>query len=105
MNSSIEHIEASIQQSYNRLRMSPYLHSLVSASIDTWYANHQGDSMATVAASLYIDEQAMTQLSTALLPMIHDAIESEWFTAHIREMLQAFYAQPSIKEGLMFNNK
>lgn len=104
-NSSIEHIEASIQQSYNRLRMSPYLHSLVSASIDTWYANHQGDSMATVAASLYIDEQAMTQLSTALLPVVHDAIESEWFTAHIREMLQSFYAQPSIKEGLMFNNK
>ena len=104
-NSSIEHIEASIQQSYNRLRMSPYLHSLVSASIDTWYANHQGDSMATVAASLYIDEQAMTQLSTALLPVVHDAIESEWFTAHIREMLQSFYAQPSIKEGLSFSNQ
>ncbi len=103
-NSSIDHIEASIQQSYNRLRMSPYLHSLVSASIDTWYANHHGDSMATVAASLYIDEQAMTQFSSALLPIVYDALESPWLAAHIGEMLQAFYAQPTIKEGLVFNN-
>ena len=104
-NSSIEHIEASIQQSYNRLRMSPYLHSLVSASIDTWYGNHQSDTIATVVASLHIDEQAMTQFSSTLLPVVYDALESPWFTAHIGEMLQAFYAQPTIKEGLVFNNK
>ncbi len=104
-NSSIHHIEASIQQSYNRLRMSPYLHSLVAASIDTWYGNHQADTMATIAASLHIDEQAMTQLSTALLPIVQDMLDSSWFTAHIREMLQAFYNQPAIKESLMTNSE
>ena len=101
--SSIEHIENSIQQSYNRLRLSPYLHSLVAASVDTWYTNHQADSMANIAASLNIDEQAMTKLSTALLPVVTDALESSWVTAHITEMLQAFYAQPSIKAGLVFS--
>lgn len=103
-NSSIDHIEASIQQSYNRLRLSPYLHSLVAASIDTWYANHQDDTIATVAASLYVDESAMAQLSTAILPLIHDALDSPWFTAHIREMLQAFYEQPTIREGLALSS-
>ncbi|MCD1279693.1 hypothetical protein DVY93_07965 [Psychrobacter sp. CCUG 69069] len=104
-NSSIHHIEASIQQSYNRLRMSPYLHSLVAASIDTWYGNHQADTMATIAASLHIDEQAMTQFSTALLPIVQDMLDSSWFTAHIREMLQAFYNQPAIKESLITNSE
>ncbi|WP_350560224.1 hypothetical protein [Psychrobacter sp. CAL346-MNA-CIBAN-0220] len=103
-NSSIDHIEASVQQSYNRLRLSPYLHSLVTASVETWYANHQSDTIATVAASLAIDEQAMAQLSNALLPIAQDAIESTWLSAHIREMLQAFYMQPNIKEGLGFDN-
>lgn len=103
-NSSIDHIEAGIQQSYNRLRVSPYLHSLVAAGIDTWYANHQTDSIATVAASLYIDKQAMTEFSTALLPVVYDALESPWFIAHTRKMLQAFYDQPKIKEGLILNN-
>ena len=102
-NSSIDHIEASIQQSYNRLRVSPYLHSLVAASIDTWYVNHQSDTMATIAASLHIDEAAMKQCSTALLPIVYDAIETPWLTAHIREMLEAFYTQPSIQEGLALN--
>ncbi|WP_227680575.1 hypothetical protein [Psychrobacter sp. SWN149] len=102
-NSSIDHIEASIQQSYNRLRLSPYLHSLVSASIDTWYANHQSDTMATIAASLHIDEAAMKQCITALLPIVYDSIETPWLTAHIREMLEAFYTQPSIQEGLALN--
>ena len=101
--SSINHIEASIQQSYNRLRVSPYLHSLVAASVDTWYSNHQSDSIATVAAGLHINEQAMTQLSTTLLPIVTDAIESPWVTAHIREMLQAFYEQPTIKDSLVFS--
>ena len=98
--SSIEHIENSIQQSYNRLRLSPYLHSLVVAGIDTWYTNHQSDSFASIATSLHID---MTQLSTTLLPVVTDALESSWVTAHITEMLQAFYAQPSIKAGLVFS--
>lgn len=101
--SSIDHIEASIQQSYNRLRLSPYLRSLVSASVDTWYANHQSDTIASVAASLYIDEPAMTQLSTALLPVVQDALESTWLTTHIYNMLHAFYAQPDIKEGFVFS--
>lgn len=99
-NSSIDHIEASIQQSYDRLRQSPYLHSLVAASIDTWYANHQAETIATIAASLYIDEQAMTQFATVLLPIIYDALASPWFTAHIRDMLQAFYHQPNIKKRI-----
>lgn len=104
-NSSIDHIEASIQQSYNRLRLSPYLHSLVAAGIDTWYTNHQTDTIATIAASLYIDNQAMSQFSTALLPIVQDALKSPWFAAHTREMLQAFYDQPTIKEGLTLSGE
>ena len=104
-NSSIDHIEASIQQSYNRLRMSPYLHSLVAASVDTWYRNHQSDTIAKVAESLHIDEAAMMQLSITLLPIIYDALESEWLTAHLREMLQEFYSQPNIKDSLSFNEQ
>ena len=102
-NSSIEHIETSIQQSYNRLRLSPYLHSLVSASIDTWYANHQSDTIATLASGLHIDDEVMRRCSTTLLPIIHDALDTPWLSAHIREMLQAFYAQPSIQDGLALN--
>lgn len=104
-NSSIDHIEASIGQSYNRLRMSPYLHSLVAAGVDTWYRNHQADTMATVAASLHIDEQAVAQLTPTLLPVINDALASEWLTAHLREMLQEFYNQPNIKASLGFNDQ
>ncbi|WP_413519376.1 hypothetical protein [Psychrobacter glacincola] len=103
--SSIEHIEASIQQSYNRLRLSPYLHNLVAASVDTWYRNHQSDTIACVAASLYIDEQVMTQLNTALLPIVYDALESQWLTAHLHEMLQEFYSQPNIKNIFNFNDQ
>ena len=103
--SSIDHIEASIQQSYNRLRISPYLHGLVAASIDTWYRNHQSDTIAQVAESLHINEAAMMQLSTTLMPIINDAFESEWLTAHLREMLQAFYSQPNIKDSLSFSNQ
>ncbi|WP_201616266.1 hypothetical protein [Psychrobacter urativorans] len=99
-NSSIDLIEASVQQSYNRLRTSPYLHSLVAAAVETWYANHQTDTIATMALGLNIDSEAMANLSTALLPIAHDAIDSEWLSAHIREMLQAFYSQPEIKKGL-----
>jgi uncharacterized protein YidB (DUF937 family) len=102
--SSIDHIEASMQQSYNRLRVSPYLRSLVAAAVQTWYSNHQSDTIGTIAASLAIDEQAIAQLSTALLPIAHDAIDSQWLTAHIREMLEAFYDQPNIKDGLAFNS-
>ncbi|MEJ6067213.1 MULTISPECIES: hypothetical protein [unclassified Psychrobacter] len=104
-NSSIDHIEASIQQSYNRLRMSPYLHSLVAASVDTWYRNHQSDTIAQVAKSLHIDEAAIGQLSTTLRPIIYDALDSEWLTAHLREMLQAFYSQPNIKDSLGLNHQ
>ncbi|MGP5062136.1 hypothetical protein [Psychrobacter celer] len=79
------------------MRLSPYLRSLVAASIDTWYSNHQSDTIAAVAASLPIDTSLASPLSTALRPIIQDALDSSWFTAHIREMLQAFYAQPAIK--------
>ncbi|WP_327192393.1 hypothetical protein [Psychrobacter sp. PL15] len=102
--SSLTHIEASAQQSYNRLRVSPYVHSLVTAAVETWYGNHQSDTFATVAAGLNISEQAMAQLSTALLPIAHDAIDSPWLAAHIREMLETFYNQPHIKAGLTVNN-
>ncbi|MGP4951313.1 hypothetical protein ACTXGO_03935 [Psychrobacter sp. T6-1] len=98
--SSIDHIEASLQQSYNRLRISPYLHSLIAASIETWYSNHQEDTFATLASSLHIDAQAVAQGSQALLPLAHDAIDSPWFSAHISQMLQAFYAQDAIKSSL-----
>lgn len=103
--SSIDHIEASIQQSYNRLRMSPYLHSLVAAGVDTWYRNHQSDTIAQLAESLHIDEAAIMKLSTTLLPIVNDALESEWLTAHLRDMLQAFYSQPNIKDSFNFNDQ
>ena len=103
--SSIDHIEASIQQSYNRLRISPYLHSLVAAGVDTWYRNHQSDTIAQLAESLHIDEAAIMKLSTTLLPIVNDAFESEWLTAHLREMLQEFYSQPNIKDSLILNEQ
>ena len=99
-NNSIAIIEASVQQSYDRLRLSPYLRSLVSASVETWYSNHQSNTFAQLAAGIYIDEQAMSTLGAALLPLAHDAIDSEPFTDHIRTMLHAFYTQPNIKKGL-----
>ena len=99
-NNSLELIEANVQQSYNRLRISPYLHSLVRASIETWYDNHQSDTFAQLATGLHIDEQAIATLSTALLPLAYDAIDSEPFTDHIRSMLHAFYAQPDIQQSL-----
>lgn len=97
---SIEHIEDSIQQSYNRLRVSPYLHTLVAASLDTWYANHQSDSFAELAAGLNIDTSAIAKFSDTLLPIIDDAIESPWFGAHINELLQAFFDQEHITQAL-----
>ena len=103
--SSIDHIEASIQQSYNRLRMSPYLHSLVAAGVDTWYRNHQSDTIAQVAESLHIDEAAIMKISTILLPIVNNGFESEWLTAHLREMLQEFYSQPNIKDSLILNEQ
>ena len=103
-NGSIRHIEASAQQTYNRLRVSPYLHSLIAAGVETWYANHQKDTFANLASSLNIDELAISQLSTALLPLAQDAINSPWVSAHISEMLQAFYNQPTIKDSFTFNS-
>ena len=97
-NGSIQHIEASVQQSYNRLRLSPYLRSLVAASVETWYDNHQGDTIAALAASVNIDELAVSKLTPTLLPIIEDAINSEWLSAHLRDMLQAFYEQPNIQQ-------
>lgn len=102
-NGSIHHIEASAQQSYNRLRPSPYLHSLIAASVETWYANHASDSIATLASSVYIDEQAIDKLNKALLPLIHDAIDSAWFITHLQDMLKAFYGQSTIKSAMPFN--
>lgn len=99
-NNSIQLLEASAQHSYNRLRLSPYLHSLVAAAVETWYGNHSSDTIGSVAASLYIDQQAITQLSSALLPLAHDLLDSEWFISHISEMLQAFYKQPAISSSL-----
>lgn len=103
-NGSIFHMDASVQQSYNRLRISPYLRSLMAASIETWYANHRSDTMATLAGGLNIDEQAMSQLiTTSLLPIAHDAIDSPWFSTHIRQMLQAFYEQADIQSAIIFS--
>lgn len=99
-NGSIRHIEASAQQSYNRLRVSPYLRRLISASVETWYANHQSDTIAGLASSLHLDTQVITQFSSALLPIAHDAIDSPWCRAHIRQMLEAFYHQADIQQGL-----
>lgn len=99
-NNSIAVIEASVQQSYNRLRISTYLRSLVSASVETWYHNHQSDTFAQLAAGLHIDDQAITTLNASLSPIVHDAIENDLFTDRLRTMLHAFYAQPNIKKAL-----
>ena len=99
-NNSIAVIESSVQHSYNRLRLSPYLCSLVAASVETWYHNHQSDTFSQLAAGLHIDEQAVSALSASLLPLIHDAIESDLFTDLVRTMLRAFYVQPDIKKAL-----
>lgn len=100
---SVYHIEASLQQSYNRLRMTPYVHSLVGAGVETWYANHHSDTIASIATSLHIDESAIASLTKALLPIIQDAIGSEWLVAYIRSMLKNFFAQSNIEEALRFN--
>ena len=102
-NGSIYHLEASVQQSYERLRVAPYLHSLIAVGVETWYHNHQTDTFARLADSLNIDETAIAQLSNALLPLAQDAIDSPWFSAHIREMLQAFYKQATIADSFAFN--
>lgn len=99
-NGSIVHLEASVQQSYERLRLSPYVHSLVAASVETWYANHQSDTIATLAASANIDETAIAQLIKTLIPIVHEAIDSDWLTASMRQMLEAFYKQIEVKEAL-----
>ena len=99
-NNSLDLIEANVQQSYNRLRVSPYLRSLVGAGVETWYANHQTDTFAQLAAGLHIDEHAIVTLSTSLLPLAHDAIDSVPVTDHMRTMLHAFYAQPNIQQAL-----
>lgn len=99
-NGSIPHLEASVQQSYERLRLSPYIHSLVTAGVETWYDNHQSDTIATLAASANIDETAIAQLTKALIPIVHEAIDSDWLTANMRQMLEAFYKQVDIKSAL-----
>ncbi len=101
-NGSIYHLESSVQQSYERLRVAPYLHSLIAGGVETWYHNHQADTFASLADSLNIDETAIAQLSTALLPLAHDAIDSDWCGAYIREMLQAFYQQAVMTDNFTF---
>ena len=103
-NSSIDHIEKSLQHSYNRLRLSPYLRSLASACAQTWYQNHQADTIAQIGASLAIDARAIEQMSAALRPLMIDAIDSDWLSTHIREMLTEFYQQPAIKDNIRFEH-
>lgn len=101
---SIHHIEASVQHTYNRLRVTPYLHRLIAAAVDTWYATHQFDTVATLAAGLYIDDTAIAKLSDVLLPIAYDAFDSDWVSDDIRNMLTAFYKQPHIIEGIRFKD-
>ncbi len=105
VNGSISHIEASAQQTYNRLRMTPFIHTLIASAVETWYANHQADTIATLAASLNIDDKAIASLNTALLTITHDALKSHWLTDHIREMLSSFYTQSDIKAGLNLDSQ
>ena len=101
---SIVHIEAGLQQSYERLRRAPYLHTLTRAAAQTWYDNHQNDTITTMAVALGLDDTAMSQLGDALRPMLYDAINSEWFGAHLRDMLSAFYTQPDFQQGLTISS-
>lgn len=97
---TLNRLEASLQVSYNRLRQSAYTKTLIHVGIETWYQRHANDSLATLAASLNIDEDSLIGLLPHLDPLISDIMHSDWLTVTLRQSLTAFYRQPDIQQHL-----
>lgn len=99
-NSTLSQLEAGLQTSYNRLRMSPYIHTLVNSAVQTWFEQHLGNSIADVASGLYINDAAITALLPTLSLLFNDIAHSAWLEDELRQLLQEFYAQPDIQTHL-----
>jgi hypothetical protein len=100
VNTTLNRLEAGLQDSYNRLRQSSYAKTLISAGIETWYQRHAGDSLAVLAASVNIDNASVAALLPHLDTFISDIMHSELLTDTLRQLLTAFYAQPDIQQHL-----
>lgn len=99
-NSTLNQLETGLQTSYNRLRISPYIHNLVSAGVETWFKLHSDDAIAEIAASIHIDSQVIEALIPNLTVLINDIAHSSWFEHEVRQLLNGFYAQPQIQKHL-----
>lgn len=99
-NTTLNRLEDGLQDSYNRLRQSSYAKTLLSVGIETWHQRHEDDSLATLAASLNIQEDTVAALLPNLDTFISDIMQSTWFTEMLRQLLTAFYAQPDIQQHL-----
>jgi len=99
-NTTLNRLEAGLQDSYNRLRQSAYAKTLISVGIETWYQRHADDSLATLATSLNIDDASVAKLLPHLHTFISDIMHSELLTDTLRQLLTAFYGQPDIQQHL-----
>lgn len=107
-NTTLNQLEAEINQSYDQLRLSPYVHTLVSAAVQTWYARHADAPIAELLAGYHLDtESLLTSQSTPLAPLFaslsilfDDLVQSDWLGSQLRQMLMAFYDQPEIQSHL-----
>ncbi|CAM4016188.1 hypothetical protein PSAR109036_04680 [Psychrobacter arenosus] len=99
-NTTLNRLEAGLQDSYNRLRQSSYAETLISVGIETWYQRHADDSLATLAASVNINDTSIAALMPHLHTFISDIMHSELLTDTLRQLLTAFYDQPDIQQHL-----
>lgn len=99
-NTTLNRLEAGLQDSYNRLRQSSYAKTLISVGIETWYQRHADDSLATLAASVNINDTSVAALMPHLHTFISDIMHSELLTDTLRQLLTAFYGQPDIQQHL-----
>lgn len=99
-NTTLNRLEAGLQDSYNRLRQSSYAKTLISAGIETWYQRHADDSLAELAASVNINDTSVAALMPHLHTFISDIMHSELLTDTLRQLLTAFYGQPDIQQHL-----
>lgn len=105
-NNALNRLEANLQDSYNRFRVSSYAHTLVAAAVQTWYQHHRDDSIAQVLATYHLDlrslesQPALAPLLASLNQLLTDLLNSPWIDSQLRQMLQAFYDQPAIQSML-----
>lgn len=99
-NTTLNRLEAGLQDSYNRLRQSSYAKTLISAGIETWYQRHADDSLAELATSVNINDTSVAALMPHLHTFISDIMHSELLTDTLRQLLTAFYGQPDIQQHL-----